>query len=150
MVKRSDNFVEVGRVVYINYGPDAGKLATIIDVVDQSRALIDGPFSKTGVSRQTIPLRNLSLTPVKVNVPRAVSNKTLTKKWSAQKPEEKWAATNWAKKIAKTQLRASLSDFDRFKAMYYKKKTNAAVAKEAAKIRRAFKPAAAKPTKAKK
>ena len=30
-------FVEVGRVVLINYGPDAGKLATIIDVVDAKR-----------------------------------------------------------------------------------------------------------------
>jgi len=30
-------FVEVGRVVLINYGPDNGKLATIIDVVDAKR-----------------------------------------------------------------------------------------------------------------
>lgn len=30
-------FVEVGRVVLINYGPDNGKLATIIDVVDQNK-----------------------------------------------------------------------------------------------------------------
>ena len=29
-------FVEVGRVVLINYGPEAGKLATVIDIVDQS------------------------------------------------------------------------------------------------------------------
>jgi large subunit ribosomal protein L14e len=30
-------FVEVGRVVLINYGPDAGKLATIIEIVDGKR-----------------------------------------------------------------------------------------------------------------
>lgn len=30
-------FVEVGRVVLINFGPDAGKLATIIDIVDGKR-----------------------------------------------------------------------------------------------------------------
>ncbi len=30
-------FVEVGRVVLINYGPDAGKLATVIDIVDSKR-----------------------------------------------------------------------------------------------------------------
>jgi hypothetical protein len=30
-------FVQLGRVVLINYGPDAGKLATIIDIVDQNR-----------------------------------------------------------------------------------------------------------------
>lgn len=30
-------FVEIGRVARINYGPDAGKLCTIIDVVDHNR-----------------------------------------------------------------------------------------------------------------
>jgi len=30
-------FVEIGRVVLVNYGPDAGKLATIIDVVDNNK-----------------------------------------------------------------------------------------------------------------
>lgn len=30
-------FVEVGRVVLINFGEDAGKLATIIDIVDSKR-----------------------------------------------------------------------------------------------------------------
>eukprot|EP00981_Chlorochromonas_danica_P011306 scaffold3867_cov150-Ochromonas_danica.AAC.8 len=30
-------FVEVGRVVLINYGPDAGKIATVVDVVDGKR-----------------------------------------------------------------------------------------------------------------
>lgn len=29
--------VEVGRVVLINYGADAGKLAVIIDIVDHNR-----------------------------------------------------------------------------------------------------------------
>ena len=33
-------FVEVGRIVLINYGPDAGKIATIIDVVDSKRVII--------------------------------------------------------------------------------------------------------------
>ena len=30
-------FAEVGRVVLIQYGPNVGKLATIIDIVDQNR-----------------------------------------------------------------------------------------------------------------
>jgi hypothetical protein len=37
-------FVEVGRVALINYGPSAGKLCTIIDIVDQQRVSDDvGP-----------------------------------------------------------------------------------------------------------
>lgn len=30
-------FVEIGRVVLVNYGPDSGKLATVIDVVDGNK-----------------------------------------------------------------------------------------------------------------
>lgn len=44
----------------INYGPDAGKLATIVDIVNDKRVLVDGPDS--GVARQVIPLRRLVLT----------------------------------------------------------------------------------------
>ena len=33
-------FVEVGRVVLINYGPDAGKIATIVDILDSKRVSI--------------------------------------------------------------------------------------------------------------
>ncbi|KAJ3340211.1 hypothetical protein HDU93_007301 [Gonapodya sp. JEL0774] len=29
--------VEVGRVVLLNYGPDAGKLAVIVDIIDHNR-----------------------------------------------------------------------------------------------------------------
>ncbi len=48
-------FVEVGRVALINYGPDEGKLAVIIDIVDQNKCLVDGPSS--GVARQVIPYK---------------------------------------------------------------------------------------------
>ena len=33
-------FVEVGRVAYINYGPDFGKLCTIVDIIDGKRVFI--------------------------------------------------------------------------------------------------------------
>jgi hypothetical protein len=32
-----NRFVEIGRAVLINYGPDAGKLAVIVDVLDHNR-----------------------------------------------------------------------------------------------------------------
>jgi large subunit ribosomal protein L14e len=34
--------VEVGRVAHINYGPEEGKLATIIDIISEKRVLVDG------------------------------------------------------------------------------------------------------------
>ena len=33
-------FVEVGRVAYISSGRDAGKLAVIVDVIDQNRVML--------------------------------------------------------------------------------------------------------------
>jgi len=35
-------FAEIGRIVLIQYGPDAGKLATIVDVVDQNKVRARG------------------------------------------------------------------------------------------------------------
>ena len=45
-------FVEIGRVAVLNTGKDAGKIAAIVNVIDQNRVLIDGPTS--GVPRQVI------------------------------------------------------------------------------------------------
>ena len=42
-------FVEIGRVVLIESGRNAGKIAVIINVIDQNRVLIEGPTS--GVKR---------------------------------------------------------------------------------------------------
>ena len=55
-------FVEIGRVILINYGEERNKLATIIDVVDANKVLIDGPYEITGVSRQVITTRRIALT----------------------------------------------------------------------------------------
>ena len=68
-------FVEIGRVCLINYGPDAGKLCTIIDVIDNNRALVDGPESVTGVHRHAINLKRIQLTDIKVPVKLNCSKK---------------------------------------------------------------------------
>merc|ERR1711908_2958 len=59
-------FVENGRVVLVNFGPDAGKLAVVVDVVDSQRCLIVGP--STDVARQMIGYKRLSLTDIKVDM----------------------------------------------------------------------------------
>lgn len=33
-------FVEVGRVAYVSFGPHAGKLVAIVDVIDQNRVSV--------------------------------------------------------------------------------------------------------------
>mmetsp|Transcript_21932 Transcript_21932/g.36340 ORF Transcript_21932/g.36340 Transcript_21932/m.36340 type:complete len:140 (-) Transcript_21932:166-585(-) len=129
-------FVQIGRVVLINYGPDAGKLAVIIDVIDQNRCLIDGPFARTGVMRQQIPFKRLSLTNIVVDVTRQARTKNLCAAFDKAEVASKWATTSWAKKIAAKTKRASSTDFERFKLMLAKKKRTSLVNKEFAKLKK--------------
>ena len=121
-------FVEVGRVCLINYGPDAGKLCTIVDVIDAKKVLIDGPQTETGVHKQTMLLKRLSLTDIVVTgLGKGIKQKGLVTAWKAQGVSAAWAATAWAKKLANKEKRANLGDFDRFKVMLAKKQRSAAI-----------------------
>lgn len=112
--------VEAGRIIYINKGKFAGKLATIVEIIDQKRVLVDGPT--TGVTRQSLSLNNLVLTPLVISkFPRGARSGVIAKKLKEQEIEKKWLATSWAKKIAQKETRASLSDFQRFKVSVLKK-----------------------------
>jgi large subunit ribosomal protein L14e len=123
-------FVEVGRVVLINYGPETGKLATIIDIVDQNKCLIDGPMEITGVARQVIPYSRISLTDLTVDVQMNARAKTLKAAWAKADTVATWEKTSWAKKLSSKKKRANLSDFGRFKVMVARKQKNALVAKK--------------------
>ena len=68
-------FVEVGRVVLINFGAYNGKLAVIVEIINTNRVLLEGPT--TGVRRHEISLRRVSLTDVKIEIPRGVKSAAL-------------------------------------------------------------------------
>ena len=76
-------FVEIGRVAVLGQGPDAGKIAAIVNVIDQNRVLIDGPTS--GVTRQEYPIRQLQLTPIKVNFAFNAKTRVVRKEMEAGK-----------------------------------------------------------------
>ena len=59
-------FVEIGRVALISFGPDSGKLCTIVDVIDNNRVLVDGPEPITGVHRHAVNLKRIQLTDIKI------------------------------------------------------------------------------------
>jgi len=122
-------FVEIGRVALVNYGPDKGKLCTIVDVVDENRVLVDGPMPITGVHHQAVPIKRLALTDFKVDVKRNARQKTLLAAWEEGDVMAKWQQSSWAKKIENKQKRIAMSDFDRFEVMLAKKKRTAAMAK---------------------
>lgn len=132
-------YAQIGRVVLINYGPEAGKLATIVDILDQNLALIDGPANLTGVKRQVINFKWLQLTDLKasgtvegktVAVGRNARQKTLTKVWKALDIQGKWNKSTWGKKVAAKVAKANSTDLDRFKAKLQKQKVSKAVAKK--------------------
>ena len=122
-------FVEVGRVAAINYGPDAGKLCTIIEILDGKRVLVDGPTKVTGIGRQVITLKRLSLTDIVVPIFRNATQKSLEQAWEQSDALNKWDNTPHGKKLAMKRTRASLTDFDRFKVMVAKKQKASIVAK---------------------
>jgi large subunit ribosomal protein L14e len=104
----------------VNFGKDFGKVAVIVDIVDSRRVLIDGPT--TNFPRTIYPVKRLGLTSIKVKeILKGARTGTLKKAATAQKINEKWAATSIAKKIAVRAKRASLTDFDRFKVMISRK-----------------------------
>ena len=116
------HYVQIGRVAYISFGKDAGKLCAIVDVIDQNRALVDGPC--TSVQRQSVKFKRLRLTKFRLKFPHSTSTKVVRKAWEAEKITEKWNETSTAKKMAARKLKTTMNDFDRFKVYKVKQTMN--------------------------
>jgi large subunit ribosomal protein L14e len=58
-------------VCLVNFGPDAGKLCVIVDIVDQNKCLVEGPRSVTGVARSIVPFKRLALTDLVCKISRS-------------------------------------------------------------------------------
>jgi large subunit ribosomal protein L14e len=134
-----DHAFEIGRICVVNHGELAGKVVAILDIVDQARALVEGPFS--GVKRQTLPFTWLSVTQVKFKCNRGARTGTLKKQMTAANVIAAYNATSWAKKAAKVAKRASLTDFQRFQVMALRQKRARAIATELNAIKKAKKSA---------
>ena len=115
-------FVELGRAVLINYGPLTGKVAVIVEIINTSRVLIDGPT--TGVRRQEMSLRRLSMTDFVLDITKSLKSISLKKAVEDFGLIKKWEATSYGKKLIRASTRAKLTDFDRFKVMVLRKKVN--------------------------
>ena len=107
----------------INYGPYAGKIAVIVDILNTTRVLVHGP--KEGVRRQEISLRRITLTDFKLDIKRGIHKEALEKAITEYKLDEKFKQSVYAKKIERRLKRANLTDFDRFKVMRLRQKRSA-------------------------
>jgi len=127
-------FVQIGRVCLINYGPYTGKLCVILDVIDQNRALITGPTS--GVPRQALNFKRMSLTNFRVKINRGSRNKIVSTALAKEKIQERWEKTIIARKMNSQTKRQNLSDFERFKVMILKKRRNSVIREASLKLMR--------------
>ena len=117
--------MQAGRVAYINFGEDYGKLVVIVDIADSNRVLVDGD----NFPRVLYPLKRLTLTKLVVPIQRGSRTGTIENACEEFGLEKKWQETPTAKKIAQRELRANLSDYDRFKVMRQRKQRSHAVKK---------------------
>jgi len=124
-------YVQVGRAVIVNFGPDVDRLAVIVQIIDQNRVLVDG----ANIARQSIPLSWLSLTDLTIPLMGGARTTTVQKAIVKGELAKKWDASSWAKKRALRAKKASLSDFQRFSTMILTKRHNYTLRKEAAKLR---------------
>ena len=112
----NEMLLELGRVVYINYGPLSGRPAVVVDIVNGSKVVIDGP--SLDVDRQVISTRRLELTRFKLgSFSKTDKRSQLQKKIEDFDLKKRFYSNGVGKRIAKQKKRASLGDFDRFKVM---------------------------------
>uniref|UniRef100_A0A7S1VK00 KOW domain-containing protein n=1 Tax=Sexangularia sp. CB-2014 TaxID=1486929 RepID=A0A7S1VK00_9EUKA len=112
-------FVEVGRLVYIAFGPDAGKIGVIVEIIDLNRILVESP---SFITRKAVNLKHIYLTKQMVEgVSRGMRRGKVLKAWEAGKVTEKFNATAFAKKRAALAKRAESTDFERFQLRAAKK-----------------------------
>lgn len=117
--------VEVGRVVLVGK-----KLATVVEIIDDKRALLDGPdFPRSAVHFNKVLLTSIVIE----KLTRGARTGTVKKQWIAADVDNQWAKTSWAKKLAKRERRAQLTDFERFQVSVLKKQRNLAIHKAIAK-----------------
>ncbi|XP_033625592.1 60S ribosomal protein L14-like [Asterias rubens] len=135
-----ERFVEIGRVAFMAVGKNRGKLCAIVDVIDQKRALVDGPCSD--FPRQQIRLKKLHLTTFKIRIPHSARTATVRKAWEKADIQKKWLGTTWAKKLAAKKRRADMNDFDRYKLMRAKQKRTRIINTEVNKMKKAKRAAA--------
>ena len=127
------DFVEAGRVCFINYGEDYGKLVVIVDFVDFTRVLVDG---NGNFPRTIMPLKRLTLTRLRLPILRGCRSGTLAKAAKAFNLDAKWAATRAQQKMERFNKRKETTDLDRFRIMVLRKQRSYDVKKLAKKLRK--------------
>ena len=100
-------------MAFVAQGKYKGKLVSIVDIIDQTRVLVDGPES--GVPRQEMKNNDIQLTKFKIPFAHSATTKTVRKAWKAGEVDKKWQESSWFRRLQNTIKRRAMTDFDRFK-----------------------------------
>ena len=106
-------FVEIGRLVLISFGPLADKLAVIVDIVDDKRVLVD--ILESQEPRQVMPVKRIRLTDFACKFERAADPKVVADTVQKEGLVQKFRESKWGKRLAASQAKANMNDFQRFK-----------------------------------
>merc|ERR1712070_159100 len=109
------DFIQPGRVCFVNYGEDYGKLIVVVDFVDYTRVLVDSPNGT--FPRVVYPLARLTATKLALPILRGARTGTLTKAAKKFDLDAKWKKTTVYQKMDRFSKRNSLNDFERFQVM---------------------------------
>ncbi|MCJ1455744.1 hypothetical protein MMC28_006100 [Mycoblastus sanguinarius] len=121
------------------------QLATIVEIIDHKRALVDGPSKKedAAVPRQSVGLNNLIVCLVGQGEAQSrfdgqtyldALHELMHKQraWEKAEVEKQWDESSWAKRREQRARRRNLSDFDRFKVLKLKKQVRSTVGRDKA------------------
>lgn len=93
----------------------------IVEIIDQNRAVIDGPT--TAVPRHVCTFHRMTLTKLVVKgLPRGCGSVAVARAVEKSGVVAQWSESPTAKQAAKKAVRAALTDFERFKVMALQKK----------------------------
>jgi len=122
----TETLLRLGRVVYINYGPLSGKIAIVVDIINQNRVVVDGPG--LGVERQVVSIKRVSLTKYLLSdYKMSDSQGDLKKQIEKFDLLKRFNSCGIGKKMVQQQKRRELTDFERFKVLVLRRKLSRAV-----------------------
>ncbi|KAK3859258.1 hypothetical protein Pcinc_034612 [Petrolisthes cinctipes] len=105
--------IQIGRVVFINNGRYKGRLAAIVDIIDGSRGLIDGPCTR--VPRQALRFADMYLTNYVLKINRGQREKLLRQAWNEAEISKQFAKSRWSQNLKKGKLRDQMTDYCKYK-----------------------------------
>lgn len=110
-------FIEVGRIISINFGPSRGKIGVIVDLIDRNRCIIDG-----WTGRQVINNKRITLTRALIKINKSMSSKKIKEELNKNTDLfKKFNESVWFQKNYLKKKKTLFNDFERFKHFIGKK-----------------------------